>query len=103
MCGLNIGTRNICVLLLPPYEMKIGAHVYPVIEPVLIRRLYELTVGQLTATIAAACFLSPPRNWYASLDRPQPRLSAASPEIFLPVLMSASDMLKCAPDPVLSA
>ena len=46
--------RSMWVLLLPPYERKIGAQVNPVIEPDLTKRLYELTVGAATAVIAGA-------------------------------------------------
>ena len=51
-----------CVLLLPPYDRKIGAHVNPVIDPDFTSRLYELTVGAATAVNAGACASTPAMN-----------------------------------------
>jgi hypothetical protein len=52
--GDFVGTRSMWVRLLRPYEMNTGAQVEPLIAPRRIRRLYEFTVGHVTATIAGA-------------------------------------------------
>src|SRR5881275_3105748 len=91
-----------CVRLLRPYEMKTGAHVKPVIEPLLTSRLYELTVGHATAQIAGACASTPATKLYASGEMPAPRGSSSAAKRFSPVDASASDMLKWPPLPVRS-
>ncbi len=52
-----------CVRLLLPYETYTGAHVKPVIDPVLMRRLYAFTVDAVIAQIAGAWRRMPAMNW----------------------------------------
>src|SRR6476469_330433 len=57
--------------------MYAGAHVAPLFGAPTTRRLYELTVGAVTAMYAFAWALRPPMKLYASGDNPRPRGSSA--------------------------
>src|ERR1700727_70240 len=56
--------------------MYAGAHVAPLVGAPTTSRLYELTVGAVTAMYAFALAFSPPMKLYASSDSPRPRGSS---------------------------
>src|SRR5262245_11481058 len=79
--------------------MYAGAHVAPENVRPTTRRLYEFTVGAASAVSGGPCPLSPPRDWYASGERPSLRLSDLSFNR-LSVFLSASEICMCMPLPV---
>src|SRR5262245_8450013 len=90
--------RSICVRLLSPYEIHTGDQVAALTVVPTFRRLYEFTVGAVSALVARACVLRPPMKLYASSERPRPRGSDSSRKRF--VSPSQRDMWKWQPLPV---
>src|SRR6185503_13221805 len=92
------GMRSICVRLFEPYEIHTGDQVAPLAVEPSLRRLYEFTVGAVSALAARACAVRPPMKWYAVSERPSARGSASSRNAFSP--SRQSDMWKWQPLPV---
>src|SRR5260221_2372577 len=92
------GMRTMWVRLLPAYVIELGDHVAPESVGAALMRLNEFTVGFHSAHRASALCSTPPRNLYASDDRPSSPLGSWNR--FFPPPLSHTDTWAWQPLPV---